>query len=213
MIHAIIFDAEGVVVDTEKTWDRAQDEFLRRHDLRYDRRKTKHLLSGKSQAEAIEIMKSECGLTGDVPSLIRERLELVRRQLEKQVEFVPGSCEFFWKIQPTCKTCIATAMPEELLAIVDARLGLSKLFGGRIYSLIDVGQRSKPNPDLFLHAASQLEVRPENCVVIEDAPHGVEATRRAGMKCIALTTTYDRRKLSNADVVVDAFDQIDLAAL
>jgi beta-phosphoglucomutase len=77
--------------------------------------------------------------------------------------------------------------------------------------LIDVEQRSKPNPDLFLHAAGRLEARPENCVVIEDAPHGVEAARRAGMKCIALTTTYDRRKLSQADIVVDTFDQIDLA--
>jgi len=209
MTNAIIFDAEGVVVDTEKTWDRAQDEFLRRHGLSYDRAKTKHLLSGKSQAEAIEILRTECGLAGDTPSLIRERLALVRRHLEEQVEFVPGFLGFYRGIRPTLKTCIATAMPEDLLEIVDARLGLSKLFAGRIYSLINVGQRSKPNPDLFLYAARQLKVTPEHCVVIEDAPHGVEAARRAGMKCIALTTTYDRWKLSNADMVVDGFDQIE----
>lgn len=213
MTNAIIFDAEGVVVDTEKTWDRAQDEFLRRHGLPYDREKTKHLLSGKSQAEAIGIMRTECGLAGDAESLIRERLALVRQHLEEQVEFVPGFRDFYRKIQPALKTCIATAMPEDLLAIVDARLGLSRLFAGRIYSLTHVGQRSKPNPDLFLYAAGRLAVRPEHCVVIEDAPHGVEAARRAGMKCIALTTTYERPKLSHADVIVDSFDQIDLSTL
>ena len=214
MIDAVIFDAEGVVVvDTEKTWDRAQDEFLSRHGLHYDREKTKHLLSGRSQAEAIDVMKAECGLVGDTQSLIRERLDLVRRHLEEQVDFVPGFCDFYQKIRPALKTCLATAMPEDLLEIVDARLGLSKLFAGRIYSLIHVGQRSKPDPDLFLYAAGRLAAGPENCVVIEDAPHGVEAARRAGMKCIALTTTYDRRKLRQADVVVDGFEQIDLATL
>lgn len=201
------------MVDTEKTWDRAQDEFLRRHGLHYDREKTKHLLSGKSQTEAIEILRAEYGLAGDIQSLIRERLELVRRQLAEQVEFIPGFRDFHRKIPPTVKTCIATAMPEDLLEIVDARLGLSKLFTGRIYSLMHVGQRSKPNPDLFLYAAGRLAARPEHCAVIEDAPHGVEAAHRAGMKCIALTTTYDRQKLSQADLVVDGFDQIDLATL
>jgi beta-phosphoglucomutase len=79
--------------------------------------------------------------------------------------------------------------------------------------LIAVGYRSKPNPDIFLHAANRLGVRPENCVVIEDAPHGVEGARRAGMKSIALTTTYERSTLSQADVVVDSFAQINLAVL
>jgi HAD superfamily hydrolase (TIGR01509 family) len=129
------------------------------------------------------------------------------------VEFVPGFREFFRKVRATHKTCIATAMPEDLLAIVDTRLGLSVLFDGRIYSLTDVGQRSKPKPDLFLYAARRLAARPGNCVVIEDAPPGVEAARRAGMKCIALTTTYCRRKLSKVDIIVDSFKQIDLTTL
>jgi beta-phosphoglucomutase len=210
---AVIFDAEGVVVDTEPIWDRAQEEFLGRRGLRYDREKTKHLLSGKSQAEAIEILKAECGLTGDVPSLIEERLELVRRRLEEAVEFVPGFCAFFKGIQASRRTAVATAMPGDLLAVVDARLGLSKLFSGHVYSLAVLGLRSKPNPDIFLHAAGRLGVRPEDCVVIEDAPHGVEAARRAGMKCIALATTYDRSLLSRADAVVDSFAQLNLAAL
>jgi beta-phosphoglucomutase len=213
MINAIIFDAEGVIIDTEKMWDRAQEEFLRRRGIRYERMDIKHTLSGKSQAEAIEIIKAKYGFTGDARALADERRELVRRQLEEHVEFVPGFREFFQRIQPEYRTAVATAMPEDLLAIVEARLGLSKLFAGHVYSLIAVGYRSKPNPDIFLHAADRLGVRPENCVVIEDAPHGVEGARRAGMKSIALTTTYERSTLSQADVVVDSFSQINLAEL
>lgn len=210
-ITTIIFDADGVVIDSERMWDSAQEEFARRHGIPYERQRIKALLAGRSQAEAVEILKTECGLTGDTQSLADERMELVKREFAKGVGFVPGFREFFHRIQADYQTCIATSMPEELLAIVDGRLGLSGLFGRQIFSLIAVGYRSKPNPDIFLHAAKQLGAEPANCLVIEDAPHGVEAARRAGMKCVALTTTFDCQTLSRADCVVDSFAQIDLA--
>ena len=194
-------------------WDLAQEEFARRHSIPYERKKVKALLAGRSQAEAAEILKTEYGLTGDSRLLANERMELVKREFEKGVEFVPGFREFLERIQADYQTCIATSMPEELLAIVDGQLGLARLFNSRIFSLIAVGYRSKPNPDIFLHAASQLGTEPARCLVIEDAPHGIEAARRAGMRCVALTTTFDRQMLSRADHIVDSFSQIDLAGI
>jgi beta-phosphoglucomutase len=208
MIDTILFDAEGVVIDTEPLWDKAQEEFLRRHGVAYDRGKLKPLLSGRSLIEGVEILKTECGLAGDSSRLAGERTALIRRLLEQDVGFVAGFPEFFERVRSTHKTCIATAMAEDLLRIVDRRLGLAKLFGGNIVSLAVPGLRSKPHPDLFLHAAQQLGSRPETCLVIEDAPHGVEAARRAGMKCVALTTTYGRSQLRGADCVVDSFAEI-----
>jgi len=210
-ITTIIFDADGVVIDSEKIWDEAQAEFSRRRGLPYERAKLKPLMAGRSQAEAIEIFKKEYGLSEDAQSLAAERMELVKRGFEEGVEFMSGFREFFQRVRSDYKTCIATSMPEELLAVVDGRLGLSKLFGDRIFSLIAVGYRSKPNPDIFLHAAKQLGAEPATCLVIEDAPHGVEAARRAGMKCIGLTTTFDRETLNRADRVVNSFAEIDLA--
>jgi len=212
-ITTIIFDADGVVIDSERMWDSAQAAFARRHGIPYERQKVKALLAGRSQAEAVEILKTEYGLAGDTSSLANERMELVKRELEKGVEFVLGFREFLERIRIDYQTCVATSMPEELLAIVDGRLGLAKLFPGRIFSLIAVGYRSKPNPDIFLHAARQMNAKPADCLVIEDAPNGIEAARRAGMKCVALTTTFDRQTLSRADHVVDSFSQIDLAGL
>ena len=213
MIDTVIFDGEGVVIDTEKIWDKAQEEFLRRRGLVYVREKIKPLLTGTSLAEGIRIMKEECGLQGDSETLSHERLKIVKNLLEHEVEFIPGFQKFFENIRENYKTCIATSMDEDLLRIIDRQLNLFKLFNGGVFSLADVGYQSKPNADIFLYAVRQLESKVENCVVIEDAPHGVEAAKRAGIICIALTTTYDRDKLSAADVVVDSYSDIDLTAL
>jgi beta-phosphoglucomutase len=212
-IRAILFDADGVIVDSEKIWDAAQAEFSRRRGIPYEREKLKPRLAGRSQADAIAILKAEYHLPGAAAALAAERLELVRRELAKGVEFVAGFPDFFARVRADYQTCVATAMPEELLALVDGRLGLSGLFGGRIFSLRAAGCRSKPHPDLFLHAACQLGAPPARCLVIEDAPNGIEAARAAGMKCVALTTTFARPQLAGADRVVDSFAEIDPTAL
>ena len=66
----------------------------------------------------------------------------------------------------------------------------------------------KPDPTLFLEVARRLGILPESCVVVEDAVAGVEAAKRAGMKCIAVTTTNEAKALSAADIVVDRLDAL-----
>ncbi len=88
-------------------------------------------------------------------------------------------------------------------------MNLKCLFGENIFFISDVGGKGKPEPDIFLYAAKRLQSLVEECVVIEDAPLGIAAAKRAGMMCIALTTTYERAKLLEADVVVDDFAQIE----
>lgn len=212
-IETIIFDGDGVVVDSEKIWDRGQEEFLRRRGFVYARERIKPLLTGTSLVEGVRIMQREYGFRGDPEILAQERMEIVKDFFEREVDFIPGFREFYNRVQRKYKTCMATSMAEDLLKIVDRRLNLLTLFDGKIFSLVEVGYRSKPAPDLFLYAARKLESKVENCVVIEDSPHGVEAARRAGMKCIALMTTYDEEKLSGADLFADSYAEIDLTAL
>jgi len=206
--QAIIFDAEGVVVDSESIWDHGQRVFLERRGCRYDRDRIKPLLTGRSVAEGVAIMQEAYGFGGDVETLAEERIAIVRGLLADEVHFIPGFEAFFRRVRAQYKTCIATAMSEELFQLVDRRLGLSALFGGRIFTLSNVGGRSKPAPDLFLHAARRLGAEPGGCIVIEDAPHGIEAARRAGMRCIGLATTYGRERLEAADFVAERFEAI-----
>ena len=213
MIDTIIFDAEGVVIDTETIWDKGQEEFLRRRGFVYDRGRIKPLLTGRTLAEGVKVMQESYGFGGDPDQLAGERADIVRELFATDVGFIEGFEAFFDKVHYSYKTCIATALDQDLLALVDRHLGLSELFAGHIYTLSDVGFRSKPSPDVFLYAAKQLASKPDRCVVIEDAPHGIEAARRAGMRSIGISTTYEHDKLRSADLVVDGFDGIDLNAL
>jgi HAD superfamily hydrolase (TIGR01509 family) len=213
MIDTIIFDAEGIVIDTETIWDKGQAIFLQRRGFVYDRERIKPLLTGRTLAEGVEVMKQAYRFDGDTEALARERADIVRELFMHETTFIDGFLPFFATVRDHYKTCIATAMDQELLKLVDQHLNLSTLFENRIYTLDKVGFRSKPNPDIFLYAAQQLGSAPENCVVIEDAPHGIDAAKRAGMRCIAISTTYDAGKLQLADLIVNAYAEIDLAAV
>ena len=209
MIETIIFDGEGIVIDTESIWDKGQEIFLQRRGFVYDRERIKPLLTGRTLAEGVEIMKQAYRFEGDTEALAQERADIVRGLLVHDTCFIEGFLQFYTSVRNRYKTCIATAMDQNLLKLVDQRLNLSALFENKIYTLDKVGYRSKPNPDIFLYAAQQLGSLPESCVVIEDAPHGIDAAKRAGMRCIAISTTYDAGKLEQADFVVSAYAEID----
>ena len=208
-IEAILFDAEGVVIDTEEVWDHGQRVFLGRRGLVYDRERIKPLLTGRSLVDGARVMQRELGFPGDPKALAVERLEIVRELLVEEARFMEGFPAFFESVRGCYRCCVATALERSLLAAVDRKLGLSELFDGQLFSIADVGNRSKPDPALFLFAAERLWVRPERCLVIEDAPNGVEAARRAGMRCVGLASTYRSEQLAAADWVVDSFAEIE----
>jgi len=211
MIDTIIFDAEGVVFDSEAAWDKGQIEFLGRRGIVYEREKLKPLLTGRSLVEGVRVMQEIYGFSGDPEALAKERRGLVSQFFKDGLSFIEGFLEFYQTMRGHYKTCIATALTGDLLAIVERTLDLPNLFSGNLFSIADVGNIGKPQPDIFLYAAEKLLAPVEHCLVIEDAPLGVEAAKRAGMKCIALTTTYKREMFSAADWVVDGYKAIDLS--
>jgi HAD superfamily hydrolase (TIGR01509 family) len=208
MIKTIIFDAEGVVFDSEPVWDRAQVEFLQRRGIVYERGKLKPLLTGRSLVEGVRVMQELYSFPGEPEALAQERLAMVKKLLADGVKFIDGFEDFYRFIEKKHKVCIATSMDRALFQIVENILNLQSLFTRNIFFIDDVHGKGKPQPDIFLYAAKRLQSLVEECVVIEDAPLGIEAAKRAGMKCIALTTTYGRSRLQNADIIVDNFSQL-----
>jgi HAD superfamily hydrolase (TIGR01509 family) len=133
-------------------------------------------LTGRSLVEGVHVMQQMSGFPGEAEKLAKERLTIVKN--------------FF-------KDGIFRATTNgELSAIVEKILDLSCLFAGNIFSIADVGHIGKPQPDIFLYAAKRLHATVEQFLVIEDTPLGIEAVKRAGMKCIALTKTYRRNSFS-----------------
>lgn len=210
MIDTIIFDAEGVVFDSQMLWDQGQVEFLGRREILYDRETIKHLLTGRSLVEGVRVMQEVYGFPGNPEELAYERLDIMKELFKTKLSFIDGFVSFHHLVKENYKICLATSLATELLSIAENTLNLSAVFFGNVFSIKDVGGVGKPQPDIFLYAAEKLQSPTKNCLVIEDAPLGVEAAKRAGMPCVALTTTYGREKLNQADLVVDSFAQIEL---
>lgn len=208
LIRGILFDAEGVVIDTEAAWDAAQEQFLARRGIVYERSKLKPLLSGRTLAEGAVIMQDMYRYQGDIASHVEERRALMRDLIANRTGFIPGFELFFSKIKDRYLVALATAMDVELFDLVDQRLNLTALFNSQVITLRDVHFKSKPNPDLFLCAAKSLNLSPALFAVIEDAPLGVKAAINAGMFAIALTTTYNGSLLAEAHLICSSFEEI-----
>ena len=101
---------------------------------------------------------------------------------------------------------IGSSAPKDNLDFVMEKLKLEKYFDALVSKENVI--KGKPSPDTFLTAAKILELKPENCVVIEDSIPGIEAAKAAGMQVIALTTTRDREELTDSDVIVNSLDEL-----
>lgn len=210
MLKAIIFDCDGVIIDSETAWDRGQEIFLKRRNLDYHREELKPLLTGQSMVDGVKTMKKLYGFDGDDQQLAKEREEIVNELLKNSVGFIPGFLEFYNQIQNKYLTAVATSLSKGMLKDLSERLLLNKLFGEHLYSIEDVGSRSKPDPAIFLYAAEKLGVKPEECAVIEDSPYGISAAKAGGMYCFGLATTYPPERLRQADQIVNSFSEIKL---
>ena len=187
---AIIFDMDGVVINSEPLYDLADVDFLRRKGITYNRESIANTLLGKSLRDTTQILKDIHSITGTTQNLMEERLDLIEGLYQSSLSYITGFLEIHqYLVERSIKTCIATASHNRLLDVADKKLGLSNIFGQYIFKISDVGDKSKPDPAIFLYAAEKLETKPEECCVIEDSPNGIMAAKNAGMYCIGITTS------------------------
>jgi len=211
MAKAILFDMDGILIKSEPLWRESKNIILERHGLG----KFSHIpmgTMGMTNKEAMETIMQISGLGGDVNTLVEERASIVLSLAEQKLELFEGVKELIAEAKEKgMRTAVATASPQRILDWVLERFEMRGMFDG--YANGDNGVRGKPNPDIFLRAAEAIGVPPEECVVIEDAPHGIEAARRAGMKCIAVTNSYPRERLSGAGLIVSGLREISAEEL
>jgi beta-phosphoglucomutase len=208
-IEAIIFDAEGVVVNTEKLWDQSQEILLGKRGLAYNREYLKPRMAGQTLLEGAQLMVQYYGLNENPADIALERRTIIDKLFDGDIPFIDGFEPFIrWVNSSSLKKSVATAMNKHLMLKVETQLNLKQYFSQHIYFIEDVGNKSKPEPDVFLHAAEKMEVKPGKCLVIEDAPHGIEAARRAGMVGIGISTTFTRDQLREAHYTGKDFNDI-----
>jgi HAD superfamily hydrolase (TIGR01509 family) len=180
MSALVIFDCDGVLIDSEYLAARVESQLLTELGMPLTPAEITGHFSGLSEAsmrEGLETMFDR-PLPADFEDTARARMESV---FERELEAIVGVAEAVAAID--APKCVASSSDPERLRHTLGLVGLFDAFAPRIFSAVEV-RRGKPAPDLFLHAAARCGVAPEHCTVIEDSRFGVEAARAAGMRAL-----------------------------
>jgi beta-phosphoglucomutase len=203
---------DGVVINSEPLYSLADSQFFQKYGKVFHQEEMVLQLAGMSLRQGTALMKEKYGLPGDVEGLLAERQAFVAAAYSANLNYIVGFEGFHKRaVEAGFKTCIATSSNDHLLGIAIERLGLDNKFGKNIFKASDVGNVSKPDPAIYLYAAEKLNADPTKCVVIEDAPKGIQAAKNANMFCIGITTTFTKQHANQADLMVGSFEEIDLA--
>lgn len=174
---AVIFDCDGVLVDSETLGNRVLAEMITEAGFPISPEQALRKFKGGKLADCIAGVEDQLGkkLPEDFPRQVRAKMAEV---FQSELQAIQGVREALESI-PVSK-CVASNGPEEKMALTLKITDLLHFFEGRFYSAYTLGVW-KPEPDLYLYAASQLGVHPEECVVVEDSHLGVQAAIAAGM--------------------------------
>ena len=205
----VLWDMDGVLVDTAEYHYRSWEKVLAEMGVPFDRNRFVTVF-GRNNTDTL------AGILGRKPDAqlsqqISQRKEALFRQLIRgHAEPLPGVRQWLERLQSLgVRQVVASSAPQENIDFLMDELGLRPYFVALCASHSLPG---KPDPTLFLQAAGILELPPERCIVIEDSLAGVEAARRAGMKCIAVATTNPLEALGGADLAVERLDRLSFDA-
>ena len=201
-MKAVIFDFDGVIAGS---MDKHIDAF-------------RHALKGKAEVKESDIYSLE----GDSSQRIIQKL-LGKESVDKEVlELTEKKRDYYHKQIPNVKVeeealKLAKDLKEDGIQVAIAtgtiRDNVKKILGEKlgIFDLLVTAEeveKGKPDPEVYLKTAEKLGIKPEECVVIENAPSGIQAAKKAGMTCIAITTTLQAKQLKEADETTENFDEI-----
>jgi len=206
---AVIWDMDGVIADTAACHLQAWQRLWAEQGVAFTAEQFRRTF-GQRTTEIIR------GILGpDVPAeevcALGERKEAYCRELlRRQLHVLPGVRELLAALeQAGFRQALASSAPRQNVELILEALDVGRYFSA-VVSEADV-TLGKPNPQIFLLAATRLGVEPRRCLVIEDAVAGVQAAKSAGMRCLAVTTTHPGARLAAADRVVQSLAEVGVA--
>ena len=207
MTDLVIFDCDGVLIDSDRISLRVQAEMLCELGVPTSYDACVRDFLGIGMPATLAAITARLGRPVP-PSWIDELDQAVRTAFTHELTPTPGIVEALNHI--TVPTCIASNGSHDKMRFTLGLTNLYRRFDGRIFSGDEVAH-GKPAPDLFLHAAHSMTTAAAGCVVVEDSPSGVQAAKAAGMRVLGYAATTPKDWLHDADVVFA--DMADLPAL
>jgi len=208
VIDAVVFDLDGVILDSEQVWDEVREELTRERGGRWHERAQADMM-GMSSVEWSRYMHEELGVP-EPPEAISA--EVVRRMLaryEERLPLVDGAVEAVRRIAERWPLGLASSSNRPLIDRALEVSGLAPLFRATVSS--EEVARGKPAPDVYLEAARRLAVEPDRCAAIEDSANGIRSAAAAGMRVVAIPNRHfppAADALGFAAVVVQSLDEL-----
>jgi HAD superfamily hydrolase (TIGR01509 family) len=184
VIEAVVFDMDGVLIDSEPVWERVRRGFVADHGGRWAP-DAQNRLMGMSTAEWSAYLSSDFGITGLTPQQVAAQvIAAMAAEYSRHLPLLPGAADAARALAERWPLAVASSSPRSLIETVLATAGLGSAFAAVVSS--EEVPRGKPAPDVYLAAADRLSAAPEACAAVEDSSNGLRAAVAAGFTVIAI---------------------------
>jgi HAD superfamily hydrolase (TIGR01509 family) len=208
VIEAVVFDLDGVLIQTEEIWDEVRGDYIVGLGGRYDD-EAQRAMMGMSSTEWSAYIHDELGVDLPPEHINADVVELMAARYRAELPVVPGAREAVERMAAVFPLAIASSSNRPLIVVVLELAQLAELFRATVSS--EEVARGKPAPDVYLEAAGRLGVHPQVCAAVEDSHSGIASAKAAGMRVVAIPNRRyppDDDALAEANVVLESITEL-----
>lgn len=207
--QALVFDMDGTMIDSLGFHARSWSEFARQHGIEKDMLTWMRSANGRTGVECMRELFAQDLSDEQARALVAQKEQIYRDLFAPEFAEIKGFSEFArLAFARGLKLGMGTAGDQNNIDFALRQLAMPTPPQVRVGG--DQGLPGKPQPDIFLEVAKGLGVPPEACIVFEDAPLGIEAARRAGMRAVAICSSHSRDELASPNVVACVNNYLEL---
>jgi HAD superfamily hydrolase (TIGR01509 family) len=213
VIEAVVFDLDGVLLDTEELWDEARREIAEERGGHW-REDAQRAMMGMSSREWSQYMHDEIGVPDPPEQINAEVVRRLEALYRERLPLIPGALEAVRRIGERWPLAIASSSNRPLIDLFLELTGTGDLFRATVSS--EEVPRGKPAPDVYLEAARRLDFTPSSCAAVEDSENGIRSAAAAGMRVIAIPNSVfppADEALAQAEIVLPSLEELQPALI